>query len=248
MLNQYQILNEKKASEHVSAELLKVTPLKMEGTMNADSNRMKELKKPRSRKYINDLMELQEMLTTLDKKKKEIKTGFPSAQTELPITGNTDEYTGSKIDLEPFVDLLLDKELNIIQEENQVYRSNEVEKTEHMTRIKNTELDALEKSIQDKLDSMAKEYPLIRELLSLVYPESVEEYLISCGVINRPGRPVYNRDDMAVNVEDEKVAEQLKRGYDVFCHYVDTYNFLCLEIYIDAFCVIYKDGIVKTVV
>jgi hypothetical protein len=248
MLNQYQLSNEKKTSEQVSAELLKVTPLKMEGTLGADSNRLKELKKPRSRKYINDLIELQGMLTNLDKKNKELQTIFQPVQTELPVLGNNDESLGSKIDLEPSVDLLFDKERNIVQKENQVYRSNEVENMEHTTRIKNTELDALEKSIQDKLDSMAKEFPLIRELLSLIYLESVEEYLLNCGVISRPGHPVYCRDDMAVNVEDEKVAEQLKRGYDVFFQYSDSCNFLCLEIYIDAFCVIYKDGIVKTVV
>jgi hypothetical protein len=112
----------------------------------------------------------------------------------------------------------------------------------------NPTIDDLETRIQEKLEQLGKENSRISEMLTFIYRSDMEEYLIECGVISRPGTPVYSREDMAVGVEDPKLANQLKRGYDLYHDYADRSDFLTLEIYIDAYCVIYRDGIVKTIV
>ncbi len=253
MLNQDQILKKNKTDEQLTAASGKIAPLQMQGTANTTSNRMKELRKPRSRQYINDLVELQGMLMSLDRMKKEMKVTLgshdqASLKTPFDIVASEKSNNG-QTDRDLSHDFTPDSIPNIVLVEEPIHNSYDDTKKEVQDNslINSAEIEALEKSIEEKLRKMEEQYPLIRERLSMIFPESEEEYLIGCGAIQGPGRPVYDREDMAVNVHDPKVAEQLKRGYDVYKQYRDTRNFLCVEIYIDAFCVIYKDGIVKTV-
>ncbi len=273
MLNQNQISKMNKTGEQLTADTGIIAPLKMEVAANTTSNRLKELRKPRSRQYMNDLAELQEMLVSLDRMKKDKQDDLalqdkkeerylsehnsmlsaknnsiyqPAKRNLLDIEDSDESFKG-QADHDLSFEVVSDRIQKTVMQEKEIHSSYEGTTENAKLLINNPELEALEKRIEEKLRQMAEVYPLIRELLSMIYPESEEEYLISCGAIQGHGRTVYSREDMAVNVHDPKVAEQLKRGYDVYMQYHDSRNFLCLEIYIDAFCIIYKDGIVKTV-
>jgi hypothetical protein len=240
-----------------------VTPLAPASTKINDSDRLKELRKPRSRKYMRDAIELNGMLIQLDNLRKIARltdkkrgTGAASVKQE----GNdTAKWSGNKDIIKP-VDKDEDRN-EYINTEGTVFQpiekaagdiNNQQEvSSDEDAKIK-TEIDeeiaALERRIEAKLETMARECSVISTLVTMIYPSDLESYLLSCGVIHSPGRPLQSRNDviLPVNDRDAAVIEHYKRGYDIYMQYWQTPDFLCVEVYRDAYCIIYRDGIVKT--
>lgn len=267
-MNHKNIFKRKKRERQTISSSKEITPLTMGSSKNQNSERIKELRKPRSRKHINDSIELQEMLSQLMELRKKAQYSSGNNQDcedncKNINTEKTDSCNGETDNIQRIEDSI-DKNENIDAEEkivntestNVETKDNNLKELEDVL-DKNTktetkidkEIEALEKHIEAKLDSMAKETPIINERISVIYTSSLEDYLISCGLIKGTGNPVHSRNDMAnaTKDKDEKIIEHLKRGYDIFTRYRDKHNFLCLEIYRDTYCLIYKDGVVKTI-
>ncbi len=311
MLNKIQI-NEKKVSTSNNTSKV-ITPLTRNITKDTSNDKLKELRRPRSRKYIKDLMELQELLIQLNQEHKKLEAKFTK---EEDIKYRQDrlsafELTERSLDYEKILlnqDIkkeivdkknheigydIVDKKNHDMEYEVDEKNENEIIDRTHQNKdfsrsqieeqVLNPEIwifddttedncetnfeaekilveksgvkleenpiiEDLERRIQEKLQALEKENTFINELITFLYPSDKEEYLMDCGVIKRPGTPVYSSEDMVVGVEDPQIVERLVRGYDLYFDYCDDPDFLTLEIYIDAFCCIYKDGIVKTIV
>lgn len=239
-----------------------VNPLTMTGSKSGNSERIKELKKPRSRKYIQDTIELQEMLMQLDKLRTETQIEDKENNNGIELDKLNRGSNVSSINDDSSIQSIekgeiSNESLNTGEKIEEVTGGSSpqeievsIEENTNIKTEKDYEIEALEKRIQAKIDSMAKECPIICELLTLIYPSTLESYLLSCGVIKARGWAVHSRNDMA-NSADEKdqgLIEHLKRGYDIYMQHWNTPGFLCLEIYRDAYCLIYRDGIVRTII
>jgi hypothetical protein len=260
-----------------------VTPLTGPAVKENRDDSLKDLRRPRSGKYIQNLIELRGLLLELDMLRRE-QTAMVSEHYDYHKKGQGERRTAEDTNNSPY------DNGNPTYEEDQRLPDNRQEKNElapdeAIGAYKEIELDAmdktwdkpkekswdqdrgisqqmqdkqeltqnpiideLEKRIQEKLEQLGKENSRISEMLTFLYRSDMEEYLMECGVISRPGTPVYCREDMVVGVKNPEQANQLKRGYDLYFDYADRSDFLTLEIYIDAYCVIYRDGIVKTIV
>ncbi|MDF2542230.1 MAG: hypothetical protein K0S47_1948 [Herbinix sp.] len=261
-----------------------VTPLTGPTVNPNNDDKLRELRRPRSRTYIKNLIELQELLLELDLLRRE-QTAISydhyedNNQEQVACRSAANENNppddkenvgyeevqrfegdnqkdkenqgleGNTWSLEESITNRKENKFEITKEEreNQAFEVSSQQNNNHEL-THNPIIDDLEKRIQEKLEQLGKENTRINELLTFIYRSDMENYLMECGVISRPGTPIYRREDMAVNEEDPKLAEHLKRGYDLYFDYADRSDFLTLEIYIDAYCVIYKDGIVNTII
>jgi hypothetical protein len=295
MLNRIQISETK--NKMIKVPTSNVTPLTGPAVKENRNDSLKDLRRPRSGRYIQNLIELRGLLLELDMVRREqtiigsdrydhhkkeqgerrtaedannspYDNGNPIYEDDQRLSDSRQEEnelnTGETIGTHEENELNPDEVLSIHKEcrydvaeaiwdkpkEMSVNHdrgmSQQIQDKQEQTF--NPIIDDLEKRIQEKLEQLGKENSRISEMLTFIYRSDVEEYLIECGVISRPGTPVYCREDMAIGVEDPKLANQLKRGYDLYFDYADRPDFLTLEIYIDAYCVIYRDGIVKTIV
>ncbi len=269
-----------------------ITPLTIDIPKNNSNDKIKELRRPRSRAYIENLVELQELLIQVNKERVKQKVKSSNSKNQkysndslsgLGVTtyDNSNHDTNSTSyklydeinscdnknieinnNMSHGLNHEIDNEVNIEQESSMInFYLNRIDTMTqqpivsvdlHMSYEETQEeeenpiINDLERRIQEKLKALEEENPYIKELLCLLYPRDKEEYLMSCGVIQRPGTPVYSREDMANGMDDSRKAEILKRGYDLYHTYYDE-ELLTMEIYMDAYCIIYIDGIVKTI-
>jgi len=295
MINKAQFTKMQNKSDKLQAkpETGRITPISPGVTLDNKNSMLKELRRPRSRKYIQNLIELRELLLQLDEYRRrqadEAKYGMDNVSGELKygndnviddtdnsrnmslgnmpggnnpsdaVVDNTEaggnlmrEYQEEKYDAATaaitrqtdYREAYTDSFLYESARENEI---NTAMKDLNRPSVKDPVIEELEKRIEEKLEQLGKENPQISRLLTIMYMSDKEEYLIECGVIRRTGTPMYSREDAAAVATNAEEAERLKRGYDILLEEQRNPNFLTLEVYTDAYCVIFMDGVVKTI-
>jgi len=269
------ILNKTDKSQ-TKSDMSRITSLSHNGTIEKNNDIIKNLRRPRSRKYIQNLIELQELLLRSEKNlknqfaldginninDKSYKSKNPTLN-NLPKTSNSpgepvnNVITDSK--LMRHEDISIGEKASALAQtyyhetdkeplnESDMAAGNELI-IETAKQISNNINEELEKEIEAKLEQLGKENPQISRLIALLYPSYNEKYLIECGVICCSGTPIYSREDAAAHAIIAEDAERLKRGYDIMLIEEKNRSFLALEVYTDAYCVIFMDGVVKTII
>jgi len=97
--------------------------------------------------------------------------------------------------------------------------------------------------LQNTYEAFLQEIPEAENTIGLIYPLCNTEVLMRYGVIPCVGSGYASKEELLQQVKpaSEKIKQQWLKGDDVYEAYC-CFSLLCVEIYMDTICVVWKDG------